>query len=133
MKLNQTKPTRPSGGHPEPTEAEIQKAAYYLWQEKGCPDRNDLDNWLEARELLRHRAPLDSGAPPGTHSVQERSGSPARGAARPATVQVPAIHFPVPHSTAPFPPAGPVAASAHLDFRHSSPPFKPGNPPLRNP
>lgn len=104
MKLNQTGPTHPSRAHPEPTEAEIQKAAYYLWQEKGCPDGNDLDTWLEAKELLRHRAP---------------------GATRPGTVKAPAIHFPTPHSTEPFPPASAVRASAHLDFRHTSPPFQP--------
>lgn len=102
MKLNQSKPARP-GAHPEPTEAEIQKIAYCLWLEKGCPDGNDLDNWLEAKELIRHRT-----------------------SARPGTVQTPAaIHFPGPHGTASLVTTGPGGASAHLDFRHSVNPFQP--------
>ncbi|MEY3773857.1 MAG: hypothetical protein RLZZ129_637, partial [Verrucomicrobiota bacterium] len=30
----------------EPTEAEIQKAAYYLWLESGCPEGRELEHWL---------------------------------------------------------------------------------------
>lgn len=40
---------------PEPTEAEIQHAAYLLWLESGKAPGRDLDNWLAAKELLRHR------------------------------------------------------------------------------
>ncbi|HRI83336.1 MAG TPA: DUF2934 domain-containing protein [Opitutaceae bacterium] len=39
----------------EPTEAEIQKAAYYLWLESGCPEGRELEHWLAAKELLKHR------------------------------------------------------------------------------
>lgn len=95
----------PAGPH-EPPEDEIQKAAYYLWQQKGCPAGCDLDTWLEARELLRHHVPLPAAPPAG----------PARTKAPKPAVQ---IHFPGPHSTAPFPPAGQGPASTHLDFRHA--------------
>jgi hypothetical protein len=90
----------------EPPETEIQKTAYYLWQQKGCPDGCDLDIWLEARELLRHHAAVPAAT----------AAAPARVMAPKPTVQ---IHFPGPHSTAPFPPAGPGPASTHLDFRHA--------------
>lgn len=43
-------------GAAEPTEAEIQKEAYYLWLEQGRPQGRDLEFWDAARELLRHRA-----------------------------------------------------------------------------
>lgn len=42
----------------EPTEADIQHAAYYLWQEQGRPSGRDLDIWLSAREQLKHRLPV---------------------------------------------------------------------------
>ncbi len=38
----------------EPTEEEIQHAAYYLWLESGRPTGSDLENWFAAKELLRH-------------------------------------------------------------------------------
>ena len=38
----------------EPTEAEIQKKAYYLWLEGGCREGTELDNWFAAKELLLH-------------------------------------------------------------------------------
>ena len=40
---------------PEPTEAEIQSAAYHLWLESGCLSGRELYHWLAAKELLRHR------------------------------------------------------------------------------
>lgn len=40
---------------PEPTEAEIQHAAYLLWVEDGRPEGCDLDHWRQAKELLAHR------------------------------------------------------------------------------
>lgn len=40
---------------PEPTEAEIQHAAYLLWLESGKAPGRDLDNWLAAKELIKHR------------------------------------------------------------------------------
>jgi hypothetical protein len=39
----------------DPTEAEIQHAAYLLWIEEGRPEGRDFEHWLAARELLRHR------------------------------------------------------------------------------
>jgi len=39
----------------EPTEAEIQHAAYLLWIENGRPEGRDLEHWLAAKELLCHR------------------------------------------------------------------------------
>ena len=39
-----------------PTEIEIQHAAYLLWIEEGRPEGRDLDHWLAAQHLLRHRA-----------------------------------------------------------------------------
>jgi len=45
---------------PEPTEAEIQHAAYLLWIENGRPEGRDLEHWLEAKELLCHRHGRDA-------------------------------------------------------------------------
>ena len=39
----------------EPSEAQIQHQAYLLWQAGGCQEGRELDDWLHARELLRHR------------------------------------------------------------------------------
>ena len=39
----------------DPTEAEIQHAAYLLWIEEGRPEGCDFAHWLAAKELLRHR------------------------------------------------------------------------------
>jgi hypothetical protein len=40
---------------PEPTETEIQHAAYLLWLESGQTPGRDLEHWFAAKELLRHR------------------------------------------------------------------------------
>ncbi|MBS0663790.1 MAG: DUF2934 domain-containing protein [Verrucomicrobia bacterium] len=54
----------------EPTEAEIQKMAYHLWVEGGCLEGVELDNWLAAKELLRHRhGHVHGHAVRGTHST----------------------------------------------------------------
>ncbi|MBI2498492.1 MAG: DUF2934 domain-containing protein [Opitutae bacterium] len=49
-----------SAHHPahtfEPAEADIQRCAYFLWLEEGRPTGQDLDIWLTAKELLKHRA-----------------------------------------------------------------------------
>lgn len=45
---------------PEPTEAEIQHAAYLLWVENGRPEGRDLEHWLTAREMLCHRHGRDA-------------------------------------------------------------------------
>jgi len=39
----------------EPTEAEIQHAAYLLWVEDGRPEGCDLEHWQQAKEMLTHR------------------------------------------------------------------------------
>jgi hypothetical protein len=38
-----------------PSEQEIQHAAYYLRQEEGQPAHCDLEIWLAAKERLKHR------------------------------------------------------------------------------
>jgi hypothetical protein len=40
---------------PEPTEAEIQHTAYLLWLESDRAPNRELEHWLSAKELLRHR------------------------------------------------------------------------------
>jgi hypothetical protein len=47
---------------PEPSEAEIQHTAYLLWLENGQKPGHDLENWLAAKELLRHRHAPGKGA-----------------------------------------------------------------------
>ncbi len=42
----------------EPTEQEIQHAAYFLWEESGKPKGCDLDIWLAAKERLKHSLPV---------------------------------------------------------------------------
>ena len=44
----------------EPTEAEIQHAAYLLWVEAGQPEGRDQEHWFAAREMLLHRHGRDS-------------------------------------------------------------------------
>jgi hypothetical protein len=51
MKNREHRETRPRG---EPTE-EIRREAYLLWQQEGCPEGRELDHWLAAQELVRHR------------------------------------------------------------------------------
>jgi hypothetical protein len=38
----------------EPTEQQIQHAAYLLWIEEGRPEGSDQDHWFAAKELLCH-------------------------------------------------------------------------------
>lgn len=40
----------------DPTEQEIQHAAYFLWEAEGRPAGRDLEIWLAARERLKHAA-----------------------------------------------------------------------------
>jgi hypothetical protein len=118
----------PPGTSHEPTEAEIQKIAYCLWLEKGCPTGQDLENWFEARELILHRAHTPASAPKTT---ARRNRQPAN---RPEPSPAPAlVHFPPPHDETAAAPTGPDGPSTHLDFRHSTTPFPPSNPPLRKP
>jgi hypothetical protein len=62
----------------EPTEQEIQHAAYLLWIEKGRPEGRDLEHWLEAREMLCHR-----------HGRDAMTGHPAVEISAPATTLPP--------------------------------------------
>lgn len=47
-------PTKISELIHEPTEAEIQHAAYILWVEEGRPEGCDQAHWFAAKELLCH-------------------------------------------------------------------------------
>jgi hypothetical protein len=42
----------------EPTELEIQHAAFLLWEEQGRPAGRDLEIWLAAKERLKHAVPI---------------------------------------------------------------------------
>ena len=44
----------------EPSESEIQHAAYLLWIENGRPEGCDLEHWLAAKEMLCHRHGRDA-------------------------------------------------------------------------
>ena len=46
--------------HREPTEAEIQHAAYLLWVEDGRPEGRNLEHWQQAKEMLVHRQAHDA-------------------------------------------------------------------------
>ena len=46
----------------EPTEGEIQHAAYRLWEEQGRPVGRDLEIWLAAKTRLEHAAPACASA-----------------------------------------------------------------------
>ena len=39
----------------EPSDSEIQPAAYLLWMDSGRPEAHDFELWLAAREMLCHR------------------------------------------------------------------------------
>jgi len=51
MNTREHREIRPRG---DPTE-EIRREAYLLWQQEGCPQGRELDHWLAAQELVRHR------------------------------------------------------------------------------
>jgi hypothetical protein len=38
---------------PEPTHEEIALTAYYIWEDRGCPEGDGAEFWLEAEERLR--------------------------------------------------------------------------------
>jgi hypothetical protein len=52
--------TKKIAASPQPTEAEIQHAAYLLWIESGRPEGRDLEHWLAAKEMLCHRHGRDA-------------------------------------------------------------------------
>ena len=65
----------------EPTEQEIQHAAYLLWIENGRPEGRDLEHWLAAKEMLCHR-----------HGRDAKTGRPAPEIAPPAVPVTTAAH-----------------------------------------
>lgn len=58
MKTREHREIRPRGDLTE----EIRHEAYLLWQEDGCPAGRELDHWLAAQEIVRHRAHSRSAA-----------------------------------------------------------------------
>lgn len=54
----------------DPLEAAIQHVAHFLWLEEGRPAGRDLDLWLRAREILRHRATLAAPPPDDRRSAE---------------------------------------------------------------
>ena len=62
----------PSNPPFEPAEHEIQHAAYFLWQEAGCPPGQDVELWLAAKELLRHRRAGPAAHNPGLSGEELR-------------------------------------------------------------
>lgn len=51
MKIREHREIRP---RTEPTD-EIRHEAYLLWQKDGCQPGHELDHWLAAQEIVRHR------------------------------------------------------------------------------
>ena len=41
--------------HGEVPLEEVRREAYRLWQQEGCPAGRELDHWLAAKELVKHR------------------------------------------------------------------------------
>jgi hypothetical protein len=76
---------------PEPTEAEIQSKAYHLWVEGGCQSGVELDNWLAAKELLRHH----HGVAPHTDHSQRRTHAPESGKTKRAPAPATAKKLPL--------------------------------------
>ncbi len=61
--------TKAKAPAPEPTEAQIQHVAYLLWLENGQKPGHDLENWLAAKEYLRHHAAPGKGGPQLPHTI----------------------------------------------------------------
>ena len=59
----------------EPTEAEIQHAAYLLWIDEGRPEGRDREHWLAAKELMAHHHGRTLESTRGPHAARP----PARG------------------------------------------------------
>ncbi|MDP2138245.1 MAG: DUF2934 domain-containing protein [Candidatus Didemnitutus sp.] len=57
MKIRENRNHREHGGrhHIDEPLDDIRHEAYLLWQQEGCPENRDLDHWLAAKELVRHR------------------------------------------------------------------------------
>jgi len=52
MHTREHREIRPRGDLSE----EIRHEAYLLWQQDGCPEGRELDHWLAAQGLVKHRA-----------------------------------------------------------------------------
>lgn len=59
----------------EPTEQEIQHAAYLLWIENGRPEGRDLEHWLAAKEMLCHRHGRDAKTRRAVPEIASPAGS----------------------------------------------------------
>jgi len=46
------KPTSRGSSWRNPSVEDIQRRAYYIWENKGRPENSDLDNWLEAERPM---------------------------------------------------------------------------------
>jgi hypothetical protein len=55
----------------DPSDQEIQHAAYYLWQEEGRPTYRDLEIWLAAKERLKHTVSSGGTAHPPKNAVSQ--------------------------------------------------------------
>jgi len=47
-----SRPTRTAAKAGNPTYEQIAERAYYIWESRGCPWGQSLDNWLEAEKQL---------------------------------------------------------------------------------
>lgn len=59
MKTREHRVNHPRGDLTE----EIRREAYLLWQKDGCPPDRELDHWLAAQEIVRHRRHLPRAMP----------------------------------------------------------------------
>ncbi|MDP1580452.1 MAG: DUF2934 domain-containing protein [Candidatus Didemnitutus sp.] len=57
MKIRENRQRREQRGHAiigEPMD-EIRHEAYLLWLQEGCPEGREVEHWLAAKEIVRHR------------------------------------------------------------------------------
>ncbi|AOS43303.1 hypothetical protein Verru16b_00346 [Lacunisphaera limnophila] len=64
----------PRAPAPEPSERDIQHAAYLLWEQAGCPPGRDEEFWFSAQARLRHSVHV------ATHFLTRPAASRARDA-----------------------------------------------------
>jgi hypothetical protein len=57
----------------QPSEAQIQHAAYLLWVEEGCPEGRDQQHWFAAKEMLVHRHGRDAKTRGPAVEIQARN------------------------------------------------------------
>ncbi len=68
MKNREHRETRPRGDLTE----EIRREAHLLWQKEGCPPGRELDHWLAAQEIVRHRRHLPHPSPDDSREADVR-------------------------------------------------------------